>query len=326
MPDRRRPKQTGPAAEGERREWGSLPSEIRSALEARLGAVVAAARSEPGGFSPGVAARLRLADGRRIFAKVVSRSANPDSPDVHRAEARVLPQLPADAPVARLLGSYDDGEWVALFLEEIEGHIPPLPWRRDDLARVVRAMEALADQLTPSPFAADPLADRHGRTLHRWRELREARDRGADALSDLDPWIPDHLGELVALEDRFGEASAGTTLVHGDLRADNILLTRDGVRFVDWPAASVGAAWFDLAAMAPSVAMQGGPRPWTVFDRSRLSRPARPEDVDAVVAALAGYFVVSARKPPVPGLSTLRPFQRAQGIEAYAWLRRRLGR
>ena len=46
---------------------------------------------------------------------------------------------------------------------------------------------------------------------------------------------------------------------HGDLRADNILLTQDGVVIVDWPGASVGAPWVDMLGMAPSVVLEGGP-------------------------------------------------------------------
>jgi hypothetical protein len=44
-----------------------------------------------------------------------------------------------------------------------------------------------------------------------------------------------------------------------------------------------------------------------------------------VLAALAGFFLQRTTLPPPPGLSTLREFQRGQGIEALAWLRRSLG-
>jgi hypothetical protein len=43
-----------------------------------------------------------------------------------------------------------------------------------------------------------------------------------------------------------------------------------------------------------------------------------------VLAALAGFFVHRSTLPPPPGLPTLREFQRAQGAESLAWLRRRL--
>jgi hypothetical protein len=94
--------------------------------------------------------------------------------------------------------------------------------------------------------------------------------------------------------------------------------------FVDWPHVSLGAPWVDLLAFLPSVAMQGGPKPWELFDDHPVAGSATPEHVDAVLAALAGFFVQRSVLPPPPGLPTLRQFQRAQGVEALAWLRRRL--
>jgi hypothetical protein len=40
-----------------------------------------------------------------------------------------------------------------------------------------------------------------------------------------------------------------------------VLLAADRVVVLDWPHASIGAAWADLVFFAPSVAMQGGPAP-----------------------------------------------------------------
>ena len=108
------------------------------------------------------------------------------------------------------------------------------------------------------------------------------------------------------------------------MRADNILLAGDRVVFVDWPHASVGAPWLDLLAFLPSVAMQGGPHPWEVFDTHPLGRDAPPDRVLPVLAAVAGYFAERAALPAPPGLPTLREFQRAQGVEALAWLKRSL--
>ena len=44
------------------------------------------------------------------------------------------------------------------------------------------------------------------------------------------------LEDLAELErERWNAAVSGTTLAHGDIRADNILLTRNRTIFVDWP-------------------------------------------------------------------------------------------
>jgi hypothetical protein len=314
-----------PRAEGERREWSELPRPVRDALEDHLHARVVRAESEAGGFSPGVAARLELSDGRRVFAKVVGGDGNPDSPGIHRTEARILVQMPRTVPVPRLLSVYDDGHWIALFLQEVDGHTPPLPWKSSDLRTVVRAIESLAERLTPAPFPALTFGEKYREVFTLWREMAAAAKHHPNSLRGIDPWARGRLPQLVKLERRFEAASLGDTLLHSDLRADNILLSKDRVYFADWPGACVGARWVDLLGFLPSVAMQGGPRPWTIFDKSRLTEGVEGEDVDSVLAALTGYFVGSARKPPPPGLSTLRPFQAAQGVEALMWLKHRLG-
>ena len=69
-----------PPAEGTRLPWEALPGEVRDAIERELGSRVVRAVTQPGGFSPGVAARLELEDGGRVFVKAVGPEPNPDSP------------------------------------------------------------------------------------------------------------------------------------------------------------------------------------------------------------------------------------------------------
>ena len=276
------------------------------------------AATQPGGFSPGVAARLTTVDGRRAFVKAISSHPNPDSPAFHRREARISAQLPARAPVPRLLSTFDDGEWVVLLFEDVEGLHPAVPWREDELARVLAALHELGVALTPSPVEAPSIEASLDPLLVGWRSL-------ASAGTPPDGWAGRHLDDLAALEATWADGAGGTTLLHTDLRADNMLLTADRVVFIDWPWAAVGAAWIDLANMLPSVAMQGGPEPWTIFDAHPVSEGADPEAVTAYVAGLAGFFVWGGAQPPPPGLPTLREFQRAQGEHAMRWLQHRTG-
>lgn len=308
-----------PPARGERLAWEGLPGEVRAAIEQRLGSPVARAETRPGGFSPGLAARLELEDGRRVFAKAVGPAPNPDSPEFHRREITIAAALPPETPAPRFFFSVEHEGWVALVFEDVDGHEPQLPWRGDELVRVLDALTDLAEALTPPPLEAPPAGEAFDELLHGWRTL------AAEGASGIDAWAAGRLDDLAELEGRWGEAAAGGTLVHGDIRADNILLTAERVVFVDWPHACVGAAWLDLLLLLPSVAMQGGPPPWEVFDAHPLGRSAPSEVVVPVVAALAGFFVQRCMLPPPPGLSTLREFQRGQGIEALAWLRRSLG-
>src|SRR5690242_11194953 len=87
-----------PPACGVRTPWEAVPASVREAVQGSLGARVLGAETQRSGFSPGVAARLRLADGRRAFVKAVSGALNPESPGIHRDEIRIARALPASVP------------------------------------------------------------------------------------------------------------------------------------------------------------------------------------------------------------------------------------
>lgn len=311
---------TGPAAEGVRVDWTGLPAAVRDAVEQACGSPVTRAVTQPGGFSPGVAARLSCADGQRYFVKAVSAEANPDTPKMHRRESRVLSALSplAEAgrvPVPRLRAVIEQPPWIALLMNDVDGVHPELPWQPGQLSQVLAATDRLATALTPPPAEFTAVSLRLSRMLHGWRDLAAAG--GADGL---DAWSAGHLADLAALEGTWPEHSVGRTLLHGDLRADNLLLTGDGVVFVDWPHACTGAAFVDLVFMAPSVAMQGGPDLAGLLAGTEVGRQASRDAVTAVLCALAGYFTSAALKPAPPGLPTVRGFQAAQGQIARDWL------
>lgn len=275
--------------------------------------------TQPQGFSPGLAARLLLSDGRRVFLKAVSESANPDTPDIHRREARILAALPATAPVARLLWSYDDSGWVALCLEDVNGRHPGDPWTDSDLDLVIATVEKMSLDLTPSPVAtSETVPEFFSRTVNGWRIALERNEHR------LDPWELRNLARLAELETRAPALTTGDALVHCDVRADNLLIAGDRVFVLDWPWARVGAAWIDLVAMAPSVTMQGGPACKDFLARLDL-RGVSGEAIDAVVCSLAGYFAVRSLEPAPLGIPAVRAFQAAQGQVATRWLRERTG-
>jgi len=241
---------------------------------------------------------------------------------MHRREARIAAALPASVPTPRFLGSYDDGQWVALWFDDVDGRAPAIPWRRDELDRVLAGVTELTTRLTPAPIAVQPVHEVNPDAFHGWQQLNADALSGEDDVPYLDPWVREHLDQLVDLESSAPAAAAGQTLLHCDLRADNVLLTPSKAFFVDWPWASLGAAWVDLLFMLPSVAMQRGPKPWEIFDTHPLGRSARAQDATAVLAAICGFFIRYSRLPPPPGLPTLRAFQRNQGVYALEWLKR----
>jgi hypothetical protein len=314
-----------PPAEGVRLMWAAVPAQLRALAERQLGSAVVSAVSQPTGFSPGVAARLLLADGRRVFAKAAGPEPNPGVPAIHRREAQVVAALPEAAPVPRLLWSHEDVEtgWVVLLFEEVAGQAPAQPWLADELGRVLAAIVELGEALTPAPLAPPAVktaSEAFGAQLCGWAPLLA---EGPATRSRLDPWSARHLEALAALEAEAPAAVAGDTLLHFDLRADNMLLTPERVWFVDWPLACVGAAWVDVVFFAPSVAMQGGPPPEELIARHPAARRADPAALTAAVASVAGFFTHRSLQPPPPGLPTVRAFQAAQGAVARAWLAER---
>ena len=307
-----------PPAKGVRVHWEQLPHAVRRAIEKRIGGTVVEAVTQPGGFSPGLAARLRTRSGRRCFVKAVSAKANPDTPGMHRREAQVVAALPREAPVPRLLWTYDEDGWVALGFDDIDGRMPAQPWRDDELRKVVDGLERLHDLLTPAPIASETAAHAFATHLKGWDELQATQAVG------LDSWSIRHLDRLAELEAQAPAVVEGTTLLNFDIRADNILIDGDRVFFVDWPWARIGGSFVEWLGWAPSVHMQGGPKP------DELLRMASLADIDdgavnAVIASLTGYFLAYSRRPPLPGIPTLRAFQAAQGEVALAWLRERVG-
>lgn len=314
-----------PPDRGVRLDWTDVPVRVREEVERWLGGAVVSAATQPTGFTPGVAARLTGDGGRRVFVKGAGPEPNPATPAMHRREASIVSALPSDAPVPRLLWSYDEGEngWIVLVFEDVEGRHPAQPWGTDELHRVVAAMEDLATLLTPSPLPAASVGTAGYLFEARgWRELRDERPSRFDCL---DEWPRRHLETLIEIEETVEGAMMGDTLLHNDIRADNILLTPRHVWFVDWPHASVGPPWLDVVAFAPSVTVQGGPPPEEVISAHSATRTADGDAITAAVVALAGFFTHRAAQPPPPGLPTVRAFQDAQGVIARKWVAQRTG-
>lgn len=319
------------AFSGSRLAWSDLPRPVRRRIAELAGAEVVTEQGATNGFSPGFAAVLELGDGTEIFVKAVSTEQNPESPQLARAEVEVAHVLPAGLAAPALLWSGEEGAWVLLGFEAVHGRTPEHPWVPDELARVLHALTELAEVGTPSPEELRPLADDMAELALGWRRLAAptgddsptSLTRAIDALGPHGPWLGDHLDELVTWSADAAAASAGDTLVHGDLRADNVMLGEERVWLIDWPhATGEGVRWWDLLGMLPSVAMQGGGDPEAIFWRHPNARGADRDAVRAVLAGIAGYFVHGAVQAPPPGIANLRPFQLAQGVAALEWLRR----
>jgi hypothetical protein len=302
--------------------WEVVPESIHHEIEALLGARVIQADNQTGGFSPGLAARCALSNGKRCFIKAVSISPNMQTPDIHRREGRIAKMLPVGVPAPRLLHTLDTGEWVALVFEDVDGRMPGLPWSVHDLQLTLRTLSILQRVAPPSELSGLPSMS--SECAEQFRGFRTVA--GLETVPGyLDDWTAQNLDRLAGLEERWNEYGPEDSLVHCDMRADNVLIQADDtMKIVDWPWACTGPSWADFAAMLPSVGMNGGPSPWFVESQLNPFAGIDPTHVTRLVAALAGYFTFAAAQPEPVGLTGLRSFQRRQGDVARAWVRHRL--
>lgn len=232
--------------------------------------------------------------------------------------------LPSGLPVPRLIDGFEDDGWVVLVLENVDAEHPALPWTRATFEHAIDAVLDLSDRLTLSPL--DDVAGASDALYGMWNGWSNVLDETPD---DLDAWV---LERLEAWETRAMaslETVGGDTLVHLDIRSDNLLVRPDGeVIVIDWPWAIKGARWLDATLFATEyAAFHADPDAdaWATMDdtlvkiAARCGVPTTPL-VDALVG-LAGFFTVVSRKPAEPGLPTLREFQRAQENGLTRWLR-----
>ncbi len=307
---------------GVRAAYEAMPERVRAWVERELGSAVVSAESQSGGFSPGAAARLVTADGTRAFVKAVGLELNPDSPGIHRAELAAMSALPETPSTPRLLAGYDDGDWVALLLEDIDGRQPHHPWTADDVEQVFGALGELSAALTPTPWAeAPPLAELDAPFLTSWSLIESTPP------DDLDPWIRDHLDGLLELQHRAAVVTAGDVLTHWDVRADNVLITPTGrVVFVDWAWACQAAGWVDTVVSALDLVISGSPVDAdALLVKHRATAETDPDDVTALIASITGALVDRARDPAPPGLPTIREYQRNVSTALLEWTKRRTG-
>jgi aminoglycoside phosphotransferase (APT) family kinase protein len=301
---------TAPVAAGTRIPWEAVPEHVRGDVEASLGSPVVSARTQVGGFSPGAAVRVVCADGSRAFVKACGSDLNPDTPDLNRAEIRALELLPPSVPHARLLSAYDDGNWVVLVLEDVDGRRPAVPWTEPDVALMARSLAQVA--AVRAPLDLPPFADNVG-LLTAWDEI------AADP-TGLPGSLLARLPEFLDRQGTAREATTGDQLVHWDARNDNVLLRDGEAVLLDWAWACRGAPWLDTLLLALDFRIQGGPDADAFLAASPLTGQVPGEHLASVVAAAAGVGHERARRPAPPGLPTIRAWQAHWAAVALDWL------
>lgn len=295
-------------------EWHFLPPHIRLGIEQHIGSPVVDVVSQGGGFTPGFASVLTGRDGRRHFVKAAACVAQRAFAESYREEARKLTALPAGVAAPRLLWTIDE-DWIVLGIEYVEGALPQRPWGRGQLDLCLDAVETTVAALTPAPPELDI-----GTALEELGDFADCWTHVAATSPDLPHW-----SEAAALAARLGEAVTGDSVVHADIREDNLLIDASHrVWICDWNWPFRGAPWLDVVMLLIQ-AFGDGLNADAILAERASTRGVPPEHIDIVLALLAGYYFKHGDQAVPSSSPWVRAQQSWMGEAAWAWLCERRG-
>lgn len=255
-----------------------------------------------GGYTP--TARYAVSDGHRTgFVKVATTPVT-----VEQINREIIAYAGISGRfVPRVLGADPDPDQPILIIEDLSAATWPPPWTDHSVGLVLDTMAEM--HAAPSTLA-------HGDVL-RGREAgwpTVAADPAAFLSLGLvgAAWLDRSLPTLIAAEQSC--RLSGDALAHFDLRSDNLCLTANGVKFIDWAEACRSSADVDLGFFLPSLAYENGPLPEAIL-------PNRPD----IAALISGFFATRAGLPNIPDAPFVRRVQREQLSTALPWAIRALG-
>lgn len=235
-------------------------AEIRRRVEQALGRPTTTWAVPDTGRSGAIRHSVGLADGTRVFVKAATDDYTERWLRTEHLSLQHVPERFAPTIIAWL----DEPGRPILVTEDLSrAHWPAshqgVNWRPGDIDLLLTAVANLSHIEAPNVFSPTP------RTRARWPGLLCGPDRTAFLELQLcsEKWLDNAAPQLIAAESRCDED--GMSLVHGDIRSDNICIDGDRVVFVDWSHTSRGSADHDLAGLLPTLHLEGGALPYDVM-------------------------------------------------------------
>lgn len=281
-----------------------LRPDLRSRIERLVGARVESCRRVVGGgYTPALRLVCGTSGGNSFFVKAGTTKL---TREFLRREIRVYQTLSGDF-MPRLVAAEDDGAEPVLVIEDLsQNHWPP-PWDARHVELALAQVEAM--HATKAPL--ETFAEAHGHKCENWSAV--AADPApflSLGLADA-RWLDAALPTLLRHEELC--ATEGESLIHFDLRSDNICLTPGRAVFVDWNLACRSNPRLDLGFWLPSLAYESGIPPEKIL-------PDAPE----VAAWVSGFFAARAGLEVIPDAPRVRWVQLRQLETALPWAVRAL--
>ena len=245
---------------------------------------------------------VELANGTTVFVKQAV-----DGPTAQwlRAEYSNYRQLRGSF-LPDLLGWADDGEFPLLALEDLSASSWPPPWRPGQVESVLETLAEVAAH--PLPAGLRPVRETDTMTGG-WPEVA----RGPEPLLSLGMCSPQWLERAlpVLLDTADPSLLNGDSLLHLDVRSDNLCFRNGRAVLFDWNYAAIANSEFDIAFWLPSLAAEGGPVPEKVATIT-----------PGIAALVAGFFACRAGLPVIPQAPFVRDVQQRQLAVALPWAAR----
>lgn len=252
-----------------------------------------------------------LKDGRSAFLKA---AVDENTAKWLRREHLLYTHVSGDF-MPQFLGWHED-ELPVLFIEDLSAcHWPP-PWTNAQTEAVQTALNDLA--ATPVSDALQStlprMGDYHGGKagLPGWKEVAANPQPFLSLQLCSAQWLGKALPVLMAASS--AAKLDGESLVHNDIRSDNLCFRDGRAIFVDWNWTRIGNSLFDVAAWLPSLHSEGGPRPEDVL----------PHGTTEIASFMSGYWASQAGLAPFPNAPRVRPLQLQCLKSALPWAVRSL--
>lgn len=196
-----------------------------------------------------------------------------------------------------------------MILEDLSGAVWTQRWTSGHIDRVLALIAEL--HVTKPPPEVPDLTAVSGE-LKGWQEVADNPLPFLSLGMVSAQWLRKSLPTLVSAEK--SAKLGGESLVHLDIRSDNLCFHGKRTLLVDWNWAHRGNSRADLVFWLPTLQGEGGPAPWEFA-----------VDEPALIAMVAGYFAAKAPKPAHAHTTAIRQLQLDNLRAALPWAIRTLG-
>ena len=270
-----------------------------------LGQSLASWRPVAGGYTVATRWLVTCADGSSAFVKGATDTL---TATWLRLEYSVYAHV--HAPFLPTLYAWDDdGVSPLLVLEDLSGAVWQAPWT---MARITQVLDTLQQVAATTPPVTLSSLETRRPMLSGWADVAQDPRTFLGLRLCTAAWLSFALDTLMAAEAH--ARLAGESLVHFDVRSDNLCFVGNRAVLVDWNWACRGQSTVDIAAWLPSLHLEGGPVPETILP-----------DEPCLAAAISGYCAARAGRPEENAQAArVRALQCAQLRMALPWAVRAL--